>query len=304
MAGSYLDAHVEVNQFMTTGPGFSLIQSVLHPTDFSESSLVAFHHALKAAMLSRSKLTLLHVSTDGTSEWSHFPGVRETLERWGALPKGSQKADVGKLGINASKVMAKKDEPVDAIGNYLETNPTDLLVLSTGKRDGRIPWLGKSVAEPVTRKAGEMTLLIPGDVEGFVSPEDGSVRLNKILIPIARTPRPEPALNAAAKLVQKWKCAEGTFVLLHVGNSNTMPALRLPEVPGWTWQKELRSGEVIEGIVKSAKEHKADLILLATDGRNGFLDALRGSHSERILRYGVAPLLTIPVGSRVSRFLS
>ena len=289
---------------MTIGPGFSLIQSVLHPTDFSESSLVAFHHALKAAMLSRSRLTLLHVSTDGTSEWSHFPGVRETLERWGMLPKGSQKADVGKLGINAAKVMAKKGEPVDAMINYLETNPTDLIVLSTSKRDGRIPWLGKSVAEPVTRKAGEMTLLIPGDVEGFVSHKDGSVRLNKILIPIARTPRPEPALNAAAKLVEKWNCSGGTFVLMHVGTSNTMPALRTPEVPGWTWEKELRSGEVIEGIVNSAKEHKVDLILLATDGRNGFLDALRGSHSERIVRYGVAPLLTIPVGSRVSRFLS
>jgi len=289
---------------MSTGPGFSIIQSVLHPTDFSESSLVAFHHALKAALLSKSKLTLLHVSTDGTSEWSHFPGVRETLERWGALPKGSPKAAVGTLGINAAKVMAKKGEPVDAIGNYLESNPTDLIVLSTSKRDGRIPWLGKSVAEPVTRKAGEMTLLLPGDVEGFVSHKDGSVRLNRILIPIARTPRPEPALNAAAGLVQKWNCSEGTFVLLHVGNSNTMPALRLPEVPGWTWQKELRTGEVIEGIVNAAKEHKADLILLATDGRNGFLDALRGSHSERILRYGVAPLLTIPVGSRASRFLS
>ena len=289
---------------MTIGPCFSLIQSVLHPTDFSESSLVAFHHALKAAMLSRSKLTLLHVSTDGTSEWSHFPGVRETLERWGMLPKGSQKADVGKLGINAAKVMAKKGEPVDAMINYLETNPTDLIVLSTSKRDGRIPWLDKSVAEPVTRKAGEITLLIPGEVEGFVSHKDGSVRLNKILIPVARTPRPEPALNAAAKLVEKWNCSEGTFVLMHVGTSNTMPALRTPEVPGWTWEKELRSGEVIEGIVNSAKEHKVDLILLATDGRNGFLDALRGSHSERIVRYGVAPLLTIPVGSRVSRFLS
>ena len=55
----------------------------------------------------------------------------------------------------------------------------------------------------------------------------------------------------------------------------------------------MRTGEVIDGIVKSAKEHKADLIVLATDGRNGFLDGLRGSHSERILRYGVAPLLTI-----------
>jgi len=289
---------------MTTGPAFSLIQSVLHPTDFSEGSLVAFHHALKAAMLSRSKLTLLHVSTDGTSQWSQFPGVRETLERWGALPKGSPKAAVAQLGINVGKIMAKKDEPVDAVVNYLENNPTDLIVLSTSKRDGRIPWLGKSVAEPVTRKAGEMTLLIPGDDEGFVSSKDGSINLNRILIPIARTPRPEPALNAAARLVQKWNCSAGTFVLLHVGTSNTMPAVRTPEVPGWTWEKELRTGEVIEGIVKSAKEKRVDLIALATDGRNGFLDALRGSHSERILRYGVAPLLTIPIGSRVSHFLS
>jgi Universal stress protein UspA and related nucleotide-binding proteins len=289
---------------MTTGPAFTIIQSVLHPTDFSESSQVAFYHALKAAMLSKSKLTLLHVPTNETSEWSQFPGVRETLERWGALPKGSPKAAVGKLGIEACKVMAHKGEPVDAIVSYLEHKPTDLIVLSTSKRDGRIPWLGKSVAEPVTRKAGEMTLLIPGDVKGFVSRTDGSVSLKQILIPIARTPRPEPALSAAVGLVQKWNCPEGTFVLLHVGNSNTMPALRLPEVPGWTWKKELRTGEVIEGIINSAKENKADLIVLATDGRNGFLDALRGSHSERILRYGVAPLLTIPVGSRVSRFLS
>ena len=73
----------------TIGPGFSLIQSVLHPTDFSEGSLVAFHHALKTAMLARSRLTLLHVSDDKDLEWSDFPGVRETLERWGALPKGS-----------------------------------------------------------------------------------------------------------------------------------------------------------------------------------------------------------------------
>ena len=83
-----------------------------------------------------------------------------------------------------------------------------------------------------------------------------------------------------------------------------MPALKLPEVPGWTWKKELRTGEVIDGIVKSTKEHKSRLDCTSTDGRNGFLDGLRGSHSERILRYGVAPLLTILVGSRVSRFLS
>jgi len=287
-----------------TEPGFSIIESVLHPTDFSESSLVAFHHALKAALAAKSRLTLLHVSTDGTSEWSDFPGVRDTLERWGELPKGSPKAAVGKLGIDPRKVLAAKGQPVDAVIRYLEKNPADLLVLATSKRDGRIPWLGKSVSEPLTRKAEEMTLLIPGDVEGFVSAKDGSVNLKKILIPVARTPKPDPALKAAARFVRKFNCSEGSFRVMHVGTSNTMPALKFPEVPGWTWDKELRNGEVIDGIVKSAKEFEADLIVLATDGRNGFLDGLRVSHVERILRYGVAPLLTVPVGSRVSRYLT
>ena len=62
--------------------------------------------------------------------------------------------------------------------------------------------------------------------------------------------------------------------------------------------------EVIDGIVKTARENEVDLIVMSTDGRNGFLDGLRGSHSERVLRYGAAPLLTIPVGSRISRYLS
>jgi nucleotide-binding universal stress UspA family protein len=287
----------------TIGPGFSIIDSVLHPTDFSEASRVAFHHALKMALLAQSKLTLLHVSSGGTSEWSDFPGVRETLERWNVLPKGSQKSAVGEVGINASKVLADETEPVKAVLRYLEKHPADLIVLATSQRGGRVRWLGKSVSEPVTRKAGQMTLLVPADAEGFVSERDGSVNLKKILIPIARTPPSQPAVNTAARFVERWKCPEGTFVLVHVGKSDTMPACRCPEMPGWTWEKDLRSGAVIDGIVNAAKEHSADLIVMSTDGRNGFLDGLRGSHSERVLRHGAAPLFTIPIGSRASRHL-
>jgi nucleotide-binding universal stress UspA family protein len=286
------------------GPGFSLIQSVLHPTDFSEASRVAFLHALKTALLARSKLTLLHVSADRNSTWSDFPGVRETLERWGALPSGSAKSDVGKLGIEVQKVFANQDEPVEAVMSYLQDHPADLIVLAASQREGRVRWLGSSVAEPVTRKAGEMTLIIPGDAEGFVDDIDGSIKLDKILIPIAQTPSPEPALKMAARLVERWNAPAGTFVVLHVGTANTMPACRYPEVPGWEWRKDLRSGPVIEGIVNAAGEHEADLILMATDGRNGFLDGIRGSHSERLLRHCGIPLLTVPITSRISRYLS
>ena len=286
-----------------TGPGFSIIQNVLHPTDFSESSLVAFHHALKIAMLAKSKLTLLHVSNDTGTEWSGFPGIRETLERWGELPEGSPKSAVATLGVLANKVVANRAEPVEAVLGFLEKHPTDFIVLATSRRGNHVPWLGKSVSAPVTRKAGQMTLLIPGDAKGFVSAQDGSVNLNKILIPIASSPRPETALKAAARFVRKLNAPKGTFMVLHMGTTNTMPALRYPEVDGWTWKKEVRSGEVIEGIVKTAKEFDADLMVMPTDGRNGFLDGLRGSHSERVLRYSPTALLTIPVGSRISRFL-
>jgi len=285
-------------------PGFSIVGSVLHPTDFSEGSLVAFNHALKTAMLSKSKLTLLHVSPSGDAEWSDFPGVRGTLERWGVLPQGSPKSAVAELGIKASKIVANEGNPVNAVIHYLDQHPTDLIVLAASKRDGNVQWLEKSVAEPVIRKAGEMTLLIPSGCDGFVSPQDGTVNLTNMLIPVAQTPDPQPALNAAVRLVNKYKCATGTFTIVHVGRADTMPQFDCPVVPGWTWKIELLTGEVIKSIVNAAKDFSADLVIMATDGRNGFLDGLRGSHSERVLRYGAVPLLTVPIGSRISRYLA
>jgi nucleotide-binding universal stress UspA family protein len=43
---------------------------------------------------------------------------------------------------------------------------------------------------------------------------------------------------------------------------------------------------------------------MSTDGRNGFLDALRGSHSERVLRRTPCPLLAIPAEAAVAPRLS
>lgn len=69
---------------------FRVVDTVLHPTDFSEASLVAFHHALKAALIAKSQLTLLHVASGESGELMDFPGVRETLVRWDLLPRGAR----------------------------------------------------------------------------------------------------------------------------------------------------------------------------------------------------------------------
>lgn len=281
-----------------------ILDNVLHPSDFSEASQIAFAHALKAALIARSKLTLLHVSEGEGSGWADFPGVRETLERWGLLPPGSPKSAVPQLGIDVQKVIERRDDPARAVLHYLAKHGADLIVLASHHHVGRAGWLHKSVAEPVARKSGQMTLFVPAGVRGFVSLETGSVSLQHILIPIAAQPRPQPALAAAARLVQQMRCDSGVFTLLHVGEEGSMPAVTTPEVPGWAWRKETQSGDVIEGIVQSALQTKADLIVMSTDGRQGFLDAIRGSHSERVLQQAPCPLLAIPETSQAAGVLA
>jgi nucleotide-binding universal stress UspA family protein len=274
-----------------------IIQSILHPTDFSEGSRVAFNHALKASLLTKSKLTLMHVSSAAESDWADFPGVRETLERWGLLQPGSPRSAVPQLGIDVRKIVAPHSDPVEAVLNYLDGHAVELIVLAAHQHEGRARWLRQSRAEPIAREAGQMTLFIPGDSPGFVSAQDGSVSLQNILIPVTATPRPQPAIEAAVRLVRRLGCPRGTFTILHVGEKGAMPSLRFPELAGWEWRTVTQSGDVIEGIVGAAPEARADLIVMTTDGRDGFLDGLRGSHSERVLRQVPVPLLTVPAGS-------
>jgi len=215
------------------------------------------------------------------------------------LPKGSPRSAVGDLGIDVRKAIMPRGNPVEGVVNFLTKSPAEMIVLATSQRRGVSRWLSSSVAEPIARGAMEMTLFIPGQATGFVSPEDGSVSLKNILIPVAASPRPQPALEAAARLVKSLNLSEGTFTLMHVGDAASMPAVRTPDVPGWSWNNELRSGDVIQSILDGSDTTRADLVVMTTDGRDGFLDGLRGSHSERVLRQSGVPLLTVPLGSLV-----
>ena len=147
-----------------------IIDSILHPSDFSAASEVAFAHALKAALIAKSHLTVMHVSPSMTAEWTDFPGVRETLAQWGLLPQDSPRSAVPELGIDVRKVIAYDHDPVKSVLAFLERHPANLIVLATHQHEGRSHWLRRSIAEPVARQAGQMTLFIPHDVPGFVSP--------------------------------------------------------------------------------------------------------------------------------------
>jgi len=273
----------------------SKIRSIFHPSDFSDASEVAFAHALKLTLASSALLQMMHVETSTDNDEEDFPKVRETLERWKLLPPGSSHRDVGQLGIEIHKVVASSNDPVKACLNFLEINDADLIVLAVHQREGIMRWLGSMVGEKIAQGSGQMTLFIPKGMDGFVSLADGSVRLKNILIPVVNKPRPESAVETTLRLIDGLKLPVGTVTLLHVGTHESTPKVDLPESTGWAWNQLTQPGDKSETIVQVAKDLDADLIIMTTDGPDRFLDGLRGTTSERVLRKAHCPVAVIPV---------
>jgi nucleotide-binding universal stress UspA family protein len=277
-------------------PDMPLVESVFHPSDFSKASENAFAHALSVACLRKAKFTIFHAGGKlAGKEWSHFPAVRTTLERWGVLGKGSPRSAVFEtLGVAVEKIDLPHSNPLKACLNYLEETPTDLIVLATEGREGLPQWIKRSVAEELALRTQTMTLFVPNASRGFVSSQDGELTLRKILIPVDHKPCPQAAVQFATRAAKLMGDEVVGITIVHVGDSSEMHDIDLPEDPSWSWKKLYRRGEVVDEIIKAANEVSADMIAMVTAGHEGILGALRGSTSEHVLRHSPCPLLAVP----------
>jgi len=272
------------------------IQSVVHATDFSAADERAFAHALGVALLRQAELTILHVTSDASSDWRGFPAVRKTLERWNLLERGSAQEDVfEKLGVQVKKAMVHSRFPASAIAQHLDAAPADLLVVGTAGREGVARWLHGSVAEAMARWSRTMTLFVPADAErNLVAVADGNLTLANVLMPVDRTPDPATAIEFARRAAEVMSDDKATITLLHVGDEAEMPSVRTADGPQWTFARMHRDGDPVDEIAAAAELVRADLVVMPTEGRHGVFDALRGSTTERVLRRVRCPVLAVP----------
>ena len=269
---------------------------VLHPTDFSIASEVAFAHALRIALFDEARLTVLHAEKERKhGHWSDYPSVRNTLEQWKLIEPGTRRHELHrKAGISVEKVMAEGSNAANAILEYTEANSVDLIVLATHGRDGLPRWLHPSVAEPVARKSRIPTLFVPHGCRGFVAPEDGTVSLRRVLVPIDQQPRPQRGVDAAIEALQAFGDNDSELTLLHVGKESDSPSVTLPPEVPWKIHRRTRQGSPISEILSEAEAQQSDLIVAVTEGHHGILDALRGSTTEQMVRSNLCPVLAVP----------
>jgi nucleotide-binding universal stress UspA family protein len=270
------------------------IKRIFHPSDFSEAGSVAFVHALKLALCNQGWLTILHTGDKAEGNWAEFPRIRATLERWELLPPNSGKEALHELGLQVEKVFSPMPDPVRGVAKYLGRHPQDLIVLMTHQHDGFERLLHKATAEPIARLADEMTLFMPHGFDGFVAYESGAANLHNVLIPVAQTPHAQAAIAGAAALTASLACHTTTFTLLYIGEESVFPHCTELHYGAWQWRRVARPGNVKQQILATAHECRADLIAMTTMGHQGFLDALRGSTTERIVRNSMCPVLAVP----------
>ena len=133
-----------------------MILSIAHPTDLSPQGTAAFEHALSLALANRCRLDVLHVDEPGEHpDWADFPQVRQTLERWGVLPRGAPIEAIRETaGIEVRKVGIHDRDPVVGMSRYLEEHPANLIVMASHGRAGIDRLLNSSVSADLVQAVG------------------------------------------------------------------------------------------------------------------------------------------------------
>ena len=150
--------------------------------------------------------------------------------------------------------------------------------------EGASPRLG------IARRSRSMTLFVPAEGRPFVDPATGKISLRRILLPVDLKPDAGEAVVRATRVATILGDSEVESEFLHVGEGSVPPVAK-PEGEQWRFRESVLSGPVVETILSRAQE--ADLIVMPTDGRDGVLDAFRGSFTERVVPEAPCPMLAV-----------
>jgi nucleotide-binding universal stress UspA family protein len=183
------------------------------------------------------------------------------------------------------------DDTADTLLDAFRGLRPDLIVSATHARSGVARLLSGSVAEAVARNAAGPTLLLPIHCRGFVSHEDGRLRLQRVLVPAGSVDETEQAIDAAFALALDAGQRELEIVLLHVADGRPAPTVALPR--GWRLTPRAAAGPLAPAIIDAARELRPDLVVMATHGHDGIVDVLLGSVTERVLHGLACPLLWV-----------
>ena len=152
------------------------LKTILAPTDFSETSLMALNHAKALAERFGASLHLLHILPDPHAQaWSIEAAgvpVDQMQERWGQEAKRRLDESLTEEERRSFRAVTETrvGHPFVEIIRYAKAHGVDLIVLATHGRGAVEHMLLGSVAEKVVRKAPCPVLTVREGQQSFTLP--------------------------------------------------------------------------------------------------------------------------------------
>ncbi|MGD2121617.1 MAG: universal stress protein [Gemmatimonadota bacterium] len=301
------------------------LRNILFPTDFSECSRQALSYAAKLATEHGAELHVMHAivlhEDDPHDPAHHLPDpqeIRNVLEKLAEKRMGAlvQEHDIPDLVL--TQVHRRGVSPAPPIVEYAREADVDLIVMGTHGRRGVRRLLMGSVAAEVVRMAPCSVLTVHGS-RG--SEPVGDFR--HILMPVDFFLPSIGALGVACAFAKQYgsdlHIAHVLGDVLHPAFYNmgaTRPSDLQPEILSETTsalESLLREAgncgniqtecHVLEGhpareIVRFARDHTTDLIVLASHGHTGIKHVLLGGTAEKVISGVECPVLVVKVSGK------
>ena len=298
------------------------INRILCPIDFSEFSRRALDHAMAIARWYDAQVLAVHVHALGIPV-ALAPGAPVIVEP--ILMSEVDRAQVARelsafvdaeraTGVRVDTRVVEGTAWREIIAEATAAD-ADLIVLGTHGRSGFERLLLGSVTEKIVRTAPCPVLTVPHAAPDAVPIAPGLFK--RILCPIDFSTTSQAALQWAASLAQE---ADAELLLLHVLETpmatefDAFPRSGLAayrrDYEEWSLEQlqralsnavrtnctvnELMStGIVHREIVRVAREHASELIVMGVAGHRGVGDRVFGSTSQHVVRSAACPVLTV-----------
>ncbi len=286
-------------------------KKILVPVDFSSFSEATTRHALAWAQKYGAEVTLFHVIVmyeADVNEEVHLHQLELLIKsrEEEALSKMEEHSNRTATDVPVHSVFRRNVSAANAILEYLEEDPHDLIIMNTHGKSGLKSLIYGSVTEKVVR-------LSPVPVLTFHTPP-ATLNIKHILAPVDFSENSRKGVEMARTLAREYGAK---IDYLHTIEQQLHPSFQVigiesifilnPELKQITREKlkefcpaDGLSTEyhIIEGpsaptIVDFASEHDTDLIVMATHGYTGLDHLLIGSTTERVVRMAECPVLTV-----------
>lgn len=270
-------------------PTFS---DILVPVDFSDQSDEVLRFGLIMAEPDGATLHLMHDIELPSDTITGATIIKERMDD--AYAESERKIKYLEqipeaTGATIRSAVLRSTDPKRSILTYADENDVDLIVLGTHGQTNAVEKMIGSTAERVLRRSPAPSIV--------VAPGSSRDRLDSILVPVDFSEHSAHAVDHAAGLARAHRAR---LILLHAESDDPAEDIeaqlrRLYAESGDDVVEAsfiAASEDVDEAVSNTAREHRADLILMVTHGRTGLRRAVTPNVAESVIRRAPCPVMT------------